>query len=109
VSDKKADWKHIVSESLASDPEAQEEYERLLPRYRFIAAMVNARAERGWTQRDLAAATGTPQSSIARLESGDVDPRLETITSICEALQIPLTIGQETVVEHPHPKKRRSA
>lgn len=63
------------------------------PRYDFIAAVVKARAERGWSQADLARELGLPRSAISRLEAGDTDPRLSTVVAVCNALGLPLRIG----------------
>lgn len=46
----------------------------------------NARLDRGMTQNDLAEDAGVSQPLIARIENGDVDPRLDTIHQIVVAL-----------------------
>lgn len=84
----------VTARLLADDPEAAAAYEKLRPRYDFIGAVVQARHERGWTQRDLAERIGTTQSAVARLERGDQDPRLSTMVAVCHALDLPLTIGR---------------
>lgn len=44
-----------------------------------------ARRRAGLTQRKLASASGTPQATIARIESGDVDPRFGTLLRLLGA------------------------
>lgn len=44
-----------------------------------------ARRQAGMTQRDLAQATGVPQSSIARIETGVTSPRVDTFRRILRA------------------------
>ena len=44
----------------------------------------HARRSAGLTQRALAAATGVPQETIARIESGRSDPRVETLDRLLE-------------------------
>jgi transcriptional regulator with XRE-family HTH domain len=44
-----------------------------------------ARRRSGLTQRQLAAKSGIPQESIARIERGRVDPRLGTLDRLLEA------------------------
>lgn len=55
-----------------------------------IGRLVSKRKELGYTQRDLAEMTGIDQSSIARLESNIVSPRLITVLRICKALDVDL-------------------
>jgi DNA-binding XRE family transcriptional regulator len=83
----------IMQQLLEQRPGAAAEYDRLRPRYDFIAAVVKARAERGWSQADLARELGLPRSAISRLEAGDTDPRLSTVVAVCGALGLPLRIG----------------
>jgi transcriptional regulator with XRE-family HTH domain len=44
----------------------------------------HARRRAGLTQRELAAKTGYPQETIARIESGRVDPRVTTLDRLLE-------------------------
>jgi predicted transcriptional regulator len=44
----------------------------------------HARRRAGLTQRELAARTGIPQETIARIESGRVDPRVTTLDRLLE-------------------------
>ena len=44
-----------------------------------------ARSRRGWTQAQLAARCGVPQSVIARWESGRVSPRIDSLNRILAA------------------------
>lgn len=44
----------------------------------------HARRRAGLTQRGLAAKTGIPQETIARIESGRVDPRVTTLDRLLE-------------------------
>ncbi|MDY6779333.1 MAG: helix-turn-helix domain-containing protein, partial [Halobacteria archaeon] len=41
----------------------------------------------GVTQNELAEHAGVSQPLVARIENGDVDPRLSTVTRIVEALE----------------------
>ncbi len=42
-----------------------------------------------WLQRDLAKAAALPVRTIGRIERGDVDVRLSTLTKIAKALKVP--------------------
>ena len=44
----------------------------------------HARARAGLTQRELAAKAGIPQETIARIETGRVDPRVGTLDRLLE-------------------------
>lgn len=44
-----------------------------------------ARALVGWSQRELAAASGISEVAIKNIERGATDPRLSTLTAIAEA------------------------
>ncbi|MEU2000939.1 helix-turn-helix domain-containing protein [Rhodococcus sp. NPDC019627] len=48
--------------------------------------LVATRLEHGLTQTDIAAQMGTSQSAIARLERGDIDPRLSTLERYAAAV-----------------------
>lgn len=45
----------------------------------------HARREKGLTQRALAAAAGLPQSTVARIEAGSLEPRWATMSRLLEA------------------------
>jgi transcriptional regulator with XRE-family HTH domain len=49
-----------------------------------------ARRRSGLTQRQLAAKSGIPQESIARIEKGRVDPRVGTLDRLLEACEFGL-------------------
>ncbi len=51
-----------------------------------LDALVEKRTELGVSGRELASRMETSQPSIARLESGDVDPRLSTVQRYAAAL-----------------------
>jgi predicted transcriptional regulator len=52
-----------------------------------------ARRRRGLSQRALAAAAGVPQSTVARIESATLDPRVTTLERILRAADHGLTAG----------------
>jgi ribosome-binding protein aMBF1 (putative translation factor) len=76
----------IVARMRADDPEFGEEVDRQVARAELIAPIVEARRARGWSQRDLARASGVAQPVIARLEVGDTDPKISTLTRLAAAL-----------------------
>ncbi len=64
------------------DPEFRAAVEELEPAYQ----VARLRIMRGLTQEQLAELVGTKQSSIARLESGNTQPRLSFLRRVVEAL-----------------------
>ena len=54
---------------------------------RSISAIRAGRFAIGWSQADLASASGVSEVSIARMESGALSPRLSTISKVQGALE----------------------
>jgi DNA-binding XRE family transcriptional regulator len=54
------------------------------------ARLRTLRLEAGRTAREIAAAAGMAPSNYARLEASRVDPRIDTLRRIAEALEVPL-------------------
>lgn len=54
----------------------------------------NVRKRRGLTQNDLATQTGTTQAYISNIEKGKVNPSLDMLERISEALKMPVPVFQ---------------
>jgi transcriptional regulator with XRE-family HTH domain len=54
----------------------------------------SARRRAGKTQRELASASGVPQATVARIESGEVDPRLGTLRKLLHACGYDLELAR---------------
>lgn len=80
----------IPVETLAADwmkdPEFAAEYEKLRDEYELAAVLIDARKRRRVTQAQLAERMGVKQSAIARLESGKVAAKGETLRRYADAL-----------------------
>lgn len=85
-------WEDLEKE-LLSDPKVKKEYDRLAPRYKVIAQLISLRLKKGLTQKNMADKLGTKQSAIARLESGNVNPSLEFLQKIAQAMGYKLSIN----------------
>lgn len=58
-----------------------------------IAALLRrAREHLGWSQRELSARSGVPQSHISRIESNTVDLRLSSLLALAHALGLELEL-----------------
>lgn len=74
-----------LKKRLMANPEFQKEYAAADAEFSVLEALVQARAEAGLTQAELAIRLGTTQSAIARLESGGTSPSLATLRKYAAA------------------------
>ncbi len=61
-------------------------------RVALITSLIEARKEKGLTQRDLEALSGVKQPQIARMEKGDTSPQLDTVLKVLAAMGKTLAI-----------------
>lgn len=84
-------------DSLDRKLEAKPEYRRAVaesaPWGALAAQLIAYRAETGITQSELARRCGTTQSAIARLETAEHIPRLDTLAKVVHALGGELVLG----------------
>lgn len=81
-----------IEQLVAADPEIQEEYETLRLRRTIIDRLRSLREQKKWTQQELADAAGVTRSAIARLESAEHSPRLETLHAVARVLGYDLDV-----------------
>jgi transcriptional regulator with XRE-family HTH domain len=77
----------------ARDPAFKAARETLRPQYEWQRALIQARLAAGLTQQQLADLIGKHQAAIARLESGIMLPKLDTVYQIASALNATFTVG----------------
>jgi transcriptional regulator with XRE-family HTH domain len=82
----------LLAEQLRADPEFRAAWERTALARAVAVAVVRFRAERELSQRDLAELLHMTQPQVARLESGDVNPSMETLMRVAAGLGIEFTI-----------------
>ena len=75
------------------DPDAKRDIEEMENIAAIVSKMVEKRNDLGITQRDLAAMCGIPQSSVARIESFQTTPNLDTLLKIFQQLGLKVTIS----------------
>src|SRR4051812_29962039 len=83
----------LLAEQLRDDPEFRAEWERTALARAVALIVVRFRADRGLSQRGLAAMLGMSQPQVARLEKGDVNPSMDTLVRVAAGLGIELTIN----------------
>lgn len=86
----------LLAEEMA-DPAFRAEWERTAVARAVALRLVDYRAERDFSQRDLAKLLEMEQPQVARLERGDVNPTLETLMRLAGALDVEFTIDVRPV------------
>ncbi|MCW2928389.1 MAG: helix-turn-helix domain protein [Thermoleophilia bacterium] len=76
----------VLAEMAAEDESFAADLKEVQPVVNLVKAITGIRKARGVTQKQLADQVGTTQSAIARLESGDQDPRWSTVHNVLTAL-----------------------
>ena len=71
-------------------------YETAEEMSRVIVELIEARVERGYSQRQLASRSGIKQSAIARMESLKSIPRLDTVIRVAKALGVVISVDRVT-------------
>jgi transcriptional regulator with XRE-family HTH domain len=82
----------LIAEQLRTDPEFRAEWERTALARALAVAIVRYRADHDLSQRELAERLGMKQPQVARLELGEVNPRIETLMRLSAQLGMEFTI-----------------
>jgi ribosome-binding protein aMBF1 (putative translation factor) len=77
------------------DPEFRAAYDALEGEFALASALIKARGDADMTQEQVAAAMGTTQAAIARLESGRIKPTTRTLEQYAKATHTRLRISFE--------------
>jgi len=83
---KRDDLEAYIAERSAEDPELPARIDAALRRRELLRALAEERRSRGLPRTVIAARMGTSEAAVARLEAGEVDPRLSTIERFADAL-----------------------
>ena len=86
-------WEDLEKE-LLSDSATKKEFDKLVPRYAVISELIAARAKHKLTQADVAKKVGTKQSSIARLESGSINPSLDFLQKVAQTMGLSIHLSR---------------
>jgi ribosome-binding protein aMBF1 (putative translation factor) len=91
----------LVAEEKNRDAAFHEEWERSALARLVAAQLIEYRADHGLSQRALGEKLGKKQPYIARLEAGDTNPDIETLSNISRALGIEFVIDIAPVARAP--------
>ena len=78
----------LLAEEQLADPGFKAEWQRLAPAREFAATLLRYRAEHKLSQRALAQKLGVSQPRVAKLESGEHNPEVDTIINAVRQLGI---------------------
>lgn len=81
-------FEQLVADEEGSDPSFRAEWQRLAPAREFAATLLRYRAEHKLSQRALAKKLGVSQPRVAKLESAEHNPELDTIINAVRRLGI---------------------
>ena len=89
---------------MAKDPEYVAAYDALEEEFALASALIKARGDADMTQEQVAAAMGTTQAFVARLESGRVLPSTRTLERFAKATHTKLRISFEPTEPRARPR-----
>ncbi len=93
-------WRE-VRDSFLADPEVQAAYQELAPRFAVVRQLIALREQRGWSQRELADRAGMKQPQLARLETGQVEPKLDTLQRLAQAMGCEVHVSFQPASQRP--------
>lgn len=82
----------LIAKSISDNPHLAQEYKLARKKLRAAMLVINLRKEKGWSQRELAKKLNKPQSTIARIENGDVNPSFGLMDEIAHLANQELTL-----------------
>jgi transcriptional regulator with XRE-family HTH domain len=92
MADNSKTFDQLVAAEENSDPSFRAEWQRLAPAREFAATLLRYRAEHQLSQRALAEQLGVSQPRIAKLESAEHNPELDTIINAVRRLGIEFVV-----------------
>ncbi len=85
-------WNELKKEIIDIDTSLKEDVEEMEALAKIVSSIIKRRNELGYSQRELAEICGLPQSSVARIESCSVKPKIETLLKILRPLGLTLSV-----------------
>ncbi|MFC7529162.1 multiprotein-bridging factor 1 family protein [Actinoplanes sp. GCM10030250] len=84
-----------MRERRMAEPGAAEAYDAARLAFELGRSVRELRERRGWSQTQLAKASGMTQSAVARFEAGGTVPTLSVLERLATALDVHLRVGFE--------------
>ena len=91
----------LVAGEQIADPGFRAEWQRLAPARAFAVTLLRYRAEHDLNQRQLGDRLGVSQPRVAKLESGEHNPSIETIISAAKQLGIEFVLDVAPISRKP--------
>lgn len=91
-------WNDYKTHVKTVDPIIAKDIEEIETISAIKTAMIQQRKNLGLSQRDLAKLCDMPQSSVARIESGKIIPKLDTMIRLLKQLDLKLTVSPQKPV-----------
>lgn len=85
-------WEDYKKEAKSFDPNIKQDIEEIEVLASIVSTIIERRNELGISQRELADICGLPHSSVARIESCTVKPKVETLIKIMKPLGLTLSV-----------------
>ena len=82
----------LIKKECAENPEFEKEFKKEQERLDVAVALVKLREETGLTQQQLADLANKPQSTIARIENGTINPSFRLLAEIAQSVHKELKI-----------------
>lgn len=85
-------FRETLNARLETDSEFRKEYEALAPEYELAKMLIACRNSDNLTQKQLSELTGIDQADISKIENGNANPSIKTLTRIASAMNMNLKI-----------------
>ena len=85
-------FRETLNKRLETDAEFRKEYEALAPEYELAKMLIACRNADTITQKQLSELTGIDQADISKIENGNANPSIKTLTRIASAMNMNLKI-----------------
>lgn len=85
-------FRATLNRRLETDTEFRREYEALAPEYELAKMLFACRNANNLTQKQLSELTGIDQADISKIENGNANPSIKTLTRIASAMNMNVKI-----------------